>query len=157
MLGRVVYCAGSCLFAGLLAFSAPAKAGGESLQTAIEQHYEEWQGTRHRLGGTDEKGIDCSSFIQQLFIKHFGIELPRSSREQMGLGQVIDRSNLKIGDLLFFKTGPSLRHVAVYLGDKRFLHVSSKKGVSFDNLDEKYWSKRFITARRLGTMQSVDS
>ena len=157
MLGRAIYCASALLFAGMLTFSAPAKAEGESLQTAIELHYEEWQGTRHRLGGTGEKGIDCSSFIQKLFTKHFGIQLPRSSREQMQLGQVVDRANLKIGDLLFFKTGPSLRHVAVYLGDKRFLHVSSKKGVSFDHLDEKYWSKRFITARRPGTMPSADT
>lgn len=116
---------------------------------AIEEQYEHWKGTRHRLGGTSEAGIDCSAFIQNLFAQHFGIDLPRSSREQMVLGSSVPLERLRIGDLMFFRSGPTRRHVAVYIGKGRFLHVSAREGVAISSMNEAYWKHRFLLARRL--------
>ena len=52
----------------------------------LMSHYSSWAGTRHKLGGSTTKGVDCSSFIQILFQEQFQLELPRSSREQMTVG-----------------------------------------------------------------------
>jgi lipoprotein Spr len=118
-------------------------------EQVLMSYYQEWRGTRYRLGGNTEEGIDCSSFIQQVFAQGFGVDIPRSAREQMIQGRPVDTSSLKAGDLLFFRSGPTRRHVAVYLGKQRFLHVSASRGVSLDTLQEAYWQRRFLTARRL--------
>lgn len=121
----------------------------ENNEQALMSYYQEWQGTRYRLGGNTTDGIDCSSFIQQLFAKQFGIDIPRSAREQMVQGRSVNTLNLKAGDLLFFRSGPTRRHVAVYVGNQRFLHVASGRGVSLDSIQNEYWQRRFLTARRL--------
>lgn len=118
-------------------------------ERVLMSYYQEWRGTRYRLGGNTEDGIDCSSFVQQVFAQGFGVDIPRSAREQMIQGRPVDTTNLKAGDLLFFRSGPTRRHVAVYLGNQRFLHVSASRGVSLDSIQEAYWQRRFLTARRL--------
>ena len=119
------------------------------LQNALLAHYSNWAGTRHKLGGTTTRGVDCSSFIQILFQDKFKFELPRSSREQMTVGERVDMTDLRTGDLLFFRTGPTRRHVGVYMGDNRFMHVSTVAGVEIAKLFSPYWQRHFITARRV--------
>lgn len=48
---------------------------------ALSSVYNEWVGTRYRMGGTTKRGIDCSAFMQTTFSEVFGIELPRSTAE----------------------------------------------------------------------------
>ncbi len=120
-----------------------------SVRDALLDHFYVWEGTRYKLGGTDTRGIDCSSFIQTLFQEKFRTELPRTSREQMILGERVDSTELSAGDLLFFRTGPTRRHVGVYMGDGQFMHVSAGSGVEIAQLHLPYWQKHFITARRL--------
>ena len=120
------------------------------IQNALLAHYSNWAGTRHKLGGTGTNGVDCSSFIQTLFQDKFQLRLPRSSREQMTMGERVDLSDLRSGDLLFFRTGPTRRHVGVYVGDNQFMHVSTRAGVEIAKLFSPYWQRHFITARRVG-------
>lgn len=120
------------------------------IQNALLAHYSNWAGTRHKLGGTGADGVDCSSFIQTLFKDKFQYQLPRSSREQMTLGERVDIAELRTGDLLFFRTGPTRRHVGVYMGDNQFMHVSTRAGVEIAKLVSPYWQRHFITARRIG-------
>lgn len=116
---------------------------------ALLAYYSDWAGTRYKLGGTSQNGVDCSSFIQALFQDKFQTSLPRSSREQMVLGQRVDPSDLRSGDLVFFRTGPTRRHVGVYVGANKFMHVSSSSGVEIARLHTPYWQRHFITARRV--------
>ena len=60
-----------------------------------------------------KRGIDCSAFMQTTFSEAFGIELPRSTAEQRYLGKQISKSELKKGDLVFFRKN---NHVGVYIG-----------------------------------------
>ncbi|WPO98962.1 NlpC/P60 family protein [Pseudomonas sp. HR96] len=110
-------------------------------------------GTRYRTGGSTESGFDCSGFIGYLFREEAGMTLPRSTREMINVkAPVVARNNLKPGDLLFFSTRGRGRvsHAGIYLGDDQFIHSSSHRsgGVRIDNLDDSYWSKTFIEAKR---------
>jgi len=111
-------------------------------------------GTRYRFGGTSQSsGFDCSGFIGYLFREEAGMTLPRSTREMINVkAPLVARNKLKPGDLLFFSTNGRGRvsHAGIYLGDDQFIHSSSRKsgGVRVDSLDDSYWSKTFIEAKR---------
>lgn len=104
----------------------------------------------YRFGGNNLFGIDCSGFVQKVY-GMIGINLPRSARQQFQEGDPIDKAELSIGDLVFFRTyAPFPSHVGIYLGDDLFIHASSvKKKVSIDNLTTPFYLKRFIGAKRV--------
>lgn len=108
-------------------------------------------GKPYKYGGRDPKtGFDCSGLVWYCFHKH-GSELPRSAREMYRLGSEVDRDELRPADLVFFDTeGPSPGHVGFYVGKGRFLHAPSKgKKVSTESLDNRYWKKAWVGARRI--------
>jgi cell wall-associated NlpC family hydrolase len=111
-------------------------------------------GTRYRFGGTStSSGFDCSGFIGYLFREEAGMSLPRSTREMINVdAPLVKRNDLKPGDLLFFSTAGRGRvsHAGIYLGDDQFIHSSSRRsgGVRVDSLDDAYWAKTFIEAKR---------
>ena len=96
-----------------------------------------WWKTPYRYGGETKKGIDCSAFAGKLFRNVYHVELPRTASEQYVYSKRIKKSELKDGDLLFFRTHvKSGWHVGVYLTDGWFIHSTSKKGVTISNLSE---------------------
>jgi cell wall-associated NlpC family hydrolase len=108
-------------------------------------------GTPYKWGGTSKAGVDCSGFIITVF-KHFSIKLTRTSKSQSLAGEKISKEDLKSGDLVFFNTnGVSVSHAGIYIGDGKFAHSASSKGVSISKLNESYYTKRFVTARRVST------
>lgn len=117
----------------------------------LSEHHQEWKGTRYRLGGNSKRGIDCSGFTQVTFRDLFGIDLPRTTSEQAKAGTKVSKSELKTGDLVFFKTGrgPNGKHVGIYVKDDQFMHASTKGGVIYSSLNSPYWSKTFWQARRM--------
>lgn len=109
-------------------------------------------GIPYRLGGhSRDTGLDCSALIQQVYREALGFVIPRTTREQARLGQRVDLSRLKAGDLVFFSTRRrAYSHVGLYLGDDRFLHAPSSGGeVRVEPLRKRYWVKRFSGGRRL--------
>lgn len=111
--------------------------------------YSDWKNTRYRMGGLSRNGIDCSGFVYVTFKSKLGVVLPRSTEFQAELGESIGKSQLRAGDLVFFKTGGSGRHVGVYLEDGKFLHASTSQGVMISGLDENYWKSAYWKAKRL--------
>lgn len=109
-------------------------------------------GTPYKFGATYEKDrkFDCSSFVQYVFRQN-GTTLPRTTREQAKMGVKVSKSNLRKGDLLFFtvRGGKSIGHVAIYAGNGRMIHTYGTGGVRYDNLNSKYWTDNFVTARRI--------
>jgi lipoprotein Spr len=64
----------------------------------------------------------------------------------------VSREELKEGDLVFFKINSrSITHVGIYLGNNRFAHASSSRGVVLSNLDEPYYKRYFYKGGRLNT------
>lgn len=104
----------------------------------------------YRFGGSTAFGIDCSAYVQKVY-GLIGLALPRSAREQFHFGDVIDKDELTVGDLVFFRTYASFpSHVGIYLGNNLFIHASSKtKRITIDSLDTPYYIKRFIGAKRI--------
>lgn len=108
--------------------------------------------TPYLYGGVSENGIDCSAFTQQVFSNSVGVNLPRTAREQFGIGESVGRKNdLKFGDLLFFNTTTRSYpgHVGIYIGENLFAHASRSLGVTVSSLKSTYYDNRFIGARRV--------
>ena len=106
-------------------------------------------GTPYRWGGESTRGFDCSGFVRYVFRQTEGITLPRTSREQARFGSPVPKDQLRPGDIVSFATGGGSRvsHVGVYIGDNKFIHSSSSRGVRIDTLTG-YYAKRFVNARR---------
>lgn len=120
-----------------------------AVQEALLVQFRQWRGTPYKLGGNSKAGIDCSAFVQQTLATQFGIQAPRTTSQQLTMGEEVDRSAPKVGDLLFFRTGYTMRHVGFYLGGGQFLHASTKVGVTISKLDDPYWRKTFWKVRRV--------
>lgn len=112
----------------------------------VNQVYRDWVGTRYRLGGTTKAGIDCSAFVREAMGRAFNVQLPRSTAEQKHVGRAISRAELRAGDLVFFRNN---HHVGVYIGDGKFVHASSSKGVTTSSLNNSYWAKNYTQSRRV--------
>lgn len=110
----------------------------------------EYRGAPYRNGGSDPSGFDCSGFVQYVFARH-GTVLPREVRDQYHAGRKIDLDDVKAGDLIFFETvGRGASHVGLALGDGRFVHAPSSRGiVRVERYTASYWAERFVGARRV--------
>ena len=127
----------------------PAQQPGKTLREQLFDHHAEWQGTKYRLGGTSKDGIDCSGFVQLTYRKLFQIHTPRTTLKLSATGLLVDKTQLEVGDLVFFKYSRSFRHVGIYLGNQQFLHASTSKGVTISSLNTVYWQQRYWKARRI--------
>lgn len=121
----------------------------QKVKKLLNSEYAEWKNVRHSLGGMSKRGIDCSGYVYKTFLSRFGMQLPRSTELQSEVGQRIKQSQLKPGDLVFFKTGLFKKHVGIYMDDRTFVHVSSSKGVTVSSLDNSYWAGSYWKARRI--------
>lgn len=110
----------------------------------------DWIGVPYKYGGCTKEGTDCSCFVITFFKEVYGINLPRKSEDMLAKTNIIERENLKIGDLLFFKiSGDKVSHVAIYISKGNFIHATTSKGVMVNNLDENYYKKYFFKAGRI--------
>ncbi|CEZ21669.1 Outer membrane protein precursor GNA2001 [Neisseria meningitidis] len=110
-------------------------------------------GIAYRYGGTSiSTGFDCSGFMQHIFKRAMGINLPRTSAEQARMGTPVARSELQPGDMVFFRTlgGSRISHVGLYIGNNRFIHAPrTGKNIEITSLSHKYWSGKYAFARRV--------
>ncbi|HEY0306314.1 MAG TPA: C40 family peptidase [Longimicrobiales bacterium] len=129
----------------------PASAKASSILATADDYV----GTKYVWGGTTPRGFDCSGFVQYVFREH-GIELPRTSRQQVQVGRSVPTSlsALRAGDLLFFATdGKRIDHIAIYAGNDEIIHSSSSGGgVGYDNLSSKrgqWFADHHVATRRV--------
>jgi cell wall-associated NlpC family hydrolase len=101
--------------------------------STVLEHAKMFVGTRYRWGGDLRwsKRTDCSGFVQFIY-RSFGIELPRTARAQAEYGETVtyhrDYEVMAPADLIFFRYRGRIRHVAIYLGNYKILHSSSRCG-----------------------------
>jgi len=124
-------------------------AGNIKRRKHLMREYQHWKGTRYRLGANSHRAIDCSALTRRLYQGAFAVKLPRTTGEQMRRGKKARRGAPHIGDLVFFKTSKSTRHVGVYVGNNEFIHASKIKGVTVSSLANNYWQAHYETARRI--------
>ena len=109
-------------------------------------------GVSYRWGGTKPAtGLDCSGFIQYVFRQAWNVNLPRTSSEMAKVGIPVNKSDLQPGDLVFFsRYGRRVGHVGLYIGDGKFIHApSTGKKIQIANLDNVYYVKHYVGARRI--------
>lgn len=109
-------------------------------------------GCKYVYGGSSPSGFDCSGYVKYVFA-HFGINLSRTSASQYSNSVRISKSELNVGDLVFFSqtSGSSkVGHVGIYVGSGQFIHAASPgKGVRYDSLSDSYYSSHYIGCGRV--------
>jgi lipoprotein Spr len=115
------------------------------------QKIDEWWGTPYVLGGSSKRGVDCSYFTLDVMNAIYNTNLKRTAAEQYTQSEKIDWSDLKEGDLIFFKTdgSRSISHVGIYMTNNKFAHASTSQGVTISDLSEPYWQKRLYSLGRV--------
>lgn len=109
-----------------------------------------WLGTPYKYGGNSQKGTDCSGFIMTVYKKVNNIDLNRSAYDQMQNTHLINKNEMRFGDLVFFKIDfKKVSHVGLYLGDNKFVHASTKRGVVINDMNETYYKERFFKGGRI--------
>ncbi len=105
---------------------------------------DQWMGTPYRFGGLDRNGIDCSGLTVLLEQQVYGINLPRTTGEQVNVIKRKYEEDLTEGDLVFFDyDGRKFSHVGVYLQNGYYVHASATKGVMITRLHDPYTYKYF--------------
>ncbi len=105
-----------------------------AVRTAIVAYAKQFLGNPYVYGGTSlTNGADCSGFTMRIF-EHFGVSTGRTSRDQASNGKQISLSEIQPGDLLFYASGKTINHVALYIGNGKIIHAStSKTGIIISN------------------------
>jgi probable lipoprotein NlpC len=105
---------------------------------------DQWMGTPYKFGGEDKDGVDCSGLAQLLEQQVFGVNIPRSTSQQIAVIKRKYEEELQEGDLLFFDyDGKKFSHVAIYLQNGYYVHASSSKGVIITKLHDPFTYKYF--------------
>ena len=96
-------------------------------------------------GSSLTKGTDCSGFTMSVYAQ-FGYSLPHSAAAQSGRGRKVSLSALQPGDLIFYRSGGRIGHVAMYIGGGRVVHASTPRdGIKISN----YRYRQPACARRI--------
>ncbi len=119
----------------------------------LVDYVHQWYSVPYRIGGTSKEGIDCSAFVQGIAGDAFGVQLPRTAREQAAFCREIEKKDLQEGDLVFFNTTGGISHVGLYINNNKFVHASTSMGVVISDLDEPYWQRRFVRAGRMNAAE----
>ncbi|TYQ00479.1 NlpC/P60 family protein [Tenacibaculum adriaticum] len=109
----------------------------------------------YKYGGTTRVGMDCSGLVYTSF-KEINRKLPRSSKNMSKEGEAVLLSEVQIGDLLFFdiaKFEGEINHVGLVTsidnGEVFFIHATTFRGVIITSINEPYWNKAFVKAKRV--------
>lgn len=123
-----------------------------AMASRIRSFINDWYGAPYRFGGTTKSGVDCSALMQHYYREVYNVSILRTTKLQYNQGISVRLTDLKIGDLVFFNTqrrGSGVSHVGVYMGNNKFLHASTSRGVVLSDLSSSYYQKRVVGARRL--------
>lgn len=107
-------------------------------------------GVPYKEKGLSHLGIDCSGLVVEVYRRYNGIKLPRDVNKLFKLAKKVKRKNLAYGDLVFFTIDfREVTHVGIYVDHGEFVQSSKSRGVVISSLDESYYNRRYVGARRV--------
>ncbi len=134
------------------AASVAATAAATGTRRQIVDYAATLLGCKYVYGGTTPSGFDCSGYVRYVF-KHFGVNLTRTSYNQYAESVHISKSDLNVGDLVFFsqsRGSSKVGHVGIYVGGGQFIHAAAPgKGVRYDSLNSEYYSSHYVGSGRV--------
>lgn len=127
------------------ATSTPTPTSAPSGDTSIVDSAEAYLGVPYKWGGTTDKGMDCSGFVQKAY-EDAGYSIGRTTQIQALEGKEVE--TYAPGDILCFgRSRWNIVHTGIYIGDGKFIHSSSPEGVIVSELD--VYGLNLVMARRL--------
>ena len=124
--------------------------GDKDMGAIAARTAERFVGIPYRWGGENVvDGMDCSGFVRAVY-NLCGLSIPRTSRDQYKAGESVAKDGLQDGDLVFFGSSEeAINHVGIYVGNGRFVHAPRRgEDIRVTSVDESYFEKRFVGARR---------
>ncbi len=127
-----------------------APAANATIGEQIVAFAKQYMGVPYVWAGSSPSGFDCSGFVSYVF-KSNGYQTNRTAAAIYQNGVAVDKSELQPGDAVFFaSSSQAIGHVGIYIGDGQFIHASSGAGyVTINSLDESYYSRMYVGARRI--------
>lgn len=122
-----------------------AASSTASKVSALITEAKKYIGVPYVWAGSTPSGFDCSGYLNFVYAK-VGISVPRTVETIWNATKHV--SSLQAGDLVFFetyKTGPS--HAGIYLGNNKFIHAGSSRGVEISDMENTYWKPRYLGAK----------
>lgn len=124
-----------------------------SCQKKILDEAMSWLGTPYAYARAEKgKGTDCSGLVMRVYEDALEYKIPRNSARQAEFCEWVEPDKMRSGDLVFFATGKKrdcVSHVGIILGDDRFIHCSTSRGVVVTSLSAPYYAERLLKIGRL--------
>ena len=128
--------------------SAPISSSASATGSAIVKYSYNFLGIPYVWGGTTTSGLDCSGFTKLVYA-HFGINLPRVSRDQAKVGTYVPISQAQPGDLVYFGQ-TNVTHIGIYIGNNQMIHAPSPgKSVMISSMTWHLNNYNIVGARRV--------
>ena len=110
------------------AAEAAEKERRAKLRDTVVNYALSYIGNAYVYGGNDPNtGVDCSGFTRYILSHAAGVYLNRTAAAQSSQGRVVSAENAKRGDLVFYSSGGSIDHVAIYIGNGQIVHASNER------------------------------
>ena len=90
-------------------------------------------------GATGPDKFDCSGLVQYVYQHAAGINLPRTTYDQVKVGQTVPLDQLQAGDLVFWGSEAAPYHVAIYIGNNQYVNSATPdQGTILQNMSSYY-------------------
>lgn len=91
-------------------------------------------------GATGPDKFDCSGLVQYVYQHAAGINLPRTTYDQVKVGQTVPLDKLQAGDLVFWGSETAPYHVAIYIGNNQYVNSATPdQGMILQNMSSYYY------------------
>ena len=91
-------------------------------------------------GATGPDKFDCSGLVQYVYQHAAGINLPRTTYDQVKVGQTVPLDKLQAVDLVFWGSETAPYHVAIYIGNNQYVNSATPdQGTILQNMSSYYY------------------
>ena len=124
-------------------FFGGVKAEAATSGQAVVSYAKQFLGRPYVYGASGPNSFDCSGLTSYVYKNAAGINIGRTTYDQIKSGLEVSRSNLQPGDLVF----TSANHVGIYVGDNKIIH-SPQTGdvVKISNISSFWRARRIINS-----------